>query len=78
MRTDAPAALRTALSESHPSKPVWRGTPAATVLESTKLAVVAATTGETWLNERAKTLQVNAHIVPRAGLSQGSAAARAR
>ena len=63
VRADAPAALRTALSESHPSKPVWRGTPAATVLESTKLAVVAATTGEKWLNERAKTLQVNAHIV---------------
>jgi polar amino acid transport system substrate-binding protein len=63
VRADAAAALRNALSESHPSKPVWRGTPAATVIESTKFAVVGGTTGETWLNARAKTLQVNAHIV---------------
>jgi putrescine:ornithine antiporter len=62
VRADAPAALRNVLSESRPTKPVWRGTPAANVLESTKLAVVGGTTGETWLNERAKTLQVNAHI----------------
>jgi polar amino acid transport system substrate-binding protein len=62
VRADAPAALRNVLSESRPNKPVWRGTPAATVLESTKLAFVGGTTGETWLNERAKTLQVNAHI----------------
>lgn len=63
LREDAPAALRNVLSEARPTKPVWRGTPAATVLESTKLAVVGSTTGESWLNERAKTLQVNAHIV---------------
>lgn len=63
VRTDAPAALRTALSESRPNKPIWRGTPAATVIESTKLAVVGGTTGEKWLNERAKSLQVNANIV---------------
>jgi putrescine:ornithine antiporter len=62
VRADAPAALRNVLSESRPTKPVWRGTPAATVIESTKLAVVGSTTGETWLNERAKTLQVNAQI----------------
>jgi putrescine:ornithine antiporter len=62
LRADAPAALRNVLSESRPTKPVWRGTPAATVLESTKLAVVGGTSGETWVNERAKTLQVNAHI----------------
>lgn len=63
LRADAPAALRNVLSESRPTKPVWRGTPAATVLESTKLAVVSSTTSESWLNERAKTLQVDAHIV---------------
>jgi polar amino acid transport system substrate-binding protein len=62
VRADAPAALRDVLSESRPAKPVWRGTPAATVIESTKLAVVGGTTGETWLNQRAKTLQVNAQI----------------
>jgi polar amino acid transport system substrate-binding protein len=63
LRADAPAPLRNVLSEARPTKPVWRGTPAATVLESTKLAVVGGTTGESWLNERAKTLQVNAHIM---------------
>jgi polar amino acid transport system substrate-binding protein len=62
VRSDAPAALRNVLSESRPTKPVWRGTPAATVLESTKLAVVGGTSGETWVNARAKTLQGNAHV----------------
>jgi polar amino acid transport system substrate-binding protein len=63
LRADAPAALRNVLTESRPTKPVWRGTPAATVLESTKLAFVGGTSGESWLQERAKTLQVNAHIM---------------
>lgn len=63
VRADAPASLRNALAESHPTKPVWRGSPAATVLESTKLAVVAETTGERWLSERAKSLQVASHVV---------------
>jgi putrescine:ornithine antiporter len=62
VRSDAAAALKTALAEAKPQKPIWRGTPAANVLESTKFAVVAGTTAETWLNSRAKTLQVNAHI----------------
>jgi polar amino acid transport system substrate-binding protein len=63
VRGDAPAALRTALSETRPQRAVWRGTPAAQVLESTKLAVVAGTTAEAWLNARAKSLQVDARIV---------------
>lgn len=63
VRSDAPAALRNVLSEGRPSTPVWRGSPAATVLGPTKLAVVAETSGERWLNERARTLQVDARIV---------------
>lgn len=63
VRTDAPAALRNILSESHAAKPVWRGTPAATVIESTTFAIVPGTTGEKWLTERAKSLQVDARIV---------------
>jgi putrescine:ornithine antiporter len=62
VRSDAAAALKTALSESKPQKVVWRGTPAANVIESTKFAVVAGTTAENWLNSRAKQLQVDAHI----------------
>jgi putrescine:ornithine antiporter len=63
IRSNAPAALRNALSETQTLKAVWRGTPAATVLQSTKFAVVAGTTAEVWLNARAKSLQVNAKIV---------------
>jgi putrescine:ornithine antiporter len=62
VRSDAAAALKTALSEAKPQKAIWRGTPAANVLQSTKFAVVAGTTAETWLNARAKTLQVDARI----------------
>jgi putrescine:ornithine antiporter len=62
VRGDAAAALKTALSESKPQKAVWRGTPAANVIQSTKFAVVAGTTAENWLNARAKSLQVDAHI----------------
>ena len=46
VRANAPAALRDVLSESRPAKPVWRGSPAVTVIESTKLAVVGGTSGE--------------------------------
>jgi polar amino acid transport system substrate-binding protein len=63
IRADTAAALRNALAESRPTKPVWRGTPAARVVEETTFAVVTGTTGEKWLTERAKSLQVNAKIV---------------
>jgi len=62
VRSDAAAALKSALSESKPQKAVWRGTPAANVISSTKFAVVAGTTAENWLNSRAKALQVDARI----------------
>jgi polar amino acid transport system substrate-binding protein len=63
VRADAPPQLRNALMESRPVKPVWRGTPAATVLESTVFAAVTGTTGDKWLAERARSLQVDAKIV---------------
>jgi polar amino acid transport system substrate-binding protein len=63
IRTDAATALRNALAESRPTKPIWRGTPAATVVQHTTFAVVTGTTGEKWLAERAKSLQVDAKIV---------------
>lgn len=63
VRTDAPTPLRNVLSEIRSTTPVWRGTPAATVIESTTLAIVPGTTGEKWLTERAKSLQVKARIV---------------
>ena len=74
LRADAPAALRDALAQSRSNSPVWRGSPAATVLKGTSLAVVAGTTSEKWLEGRRAELQVDARIVPvpdyRSGLQQ--------
>lgn len=63
VRVDAPESLRRLLSETVRTKPVWRGTPAATVLESTKFAIVPGTTGEKWFTEGASSLPVDVHRV---------------
>ena len=56
------------------ARPVWRGSPAAKVLEKANFAVVAGTTTENWLKARRTALQVDAEIVPvpdyRAGLQK--------
>lgn len=74
LRADAPAALRNALSEHPVSRPVWRGSPAAKVLQGTSIASVAGTTTEKWLQERRAALQVDAKLVSvpdlRTGLQQ--------
>jgi polar amino acid transport system substrate-binding protein len=49
---------------SPPSKPIWRGSPARTLLESQTLSVVASTTTVDWLRERAATFDIDATIVP--------------
>lgn len=71
LRKDASEALRTALADHPATKPVWRGSPAAKVLENTTFAVVSGTTTEAWLKERAATFQVNAKIVPVADYRSG-------
>jgi polar amino acid transport system substrate-binding protein len=74
IRADAPVALRDALGDTPSAHPVWRGSPAAKVLEGSTFAVVAGTTTQTWLESRRATFQLNARIVPvpdyRAGLQQ--------
>lgn len=74
LRANAPAALRDALGESRSNRAIWRGAPAAKVLQGTSLAVVSGTTTAKWLEGRRATLQVDAHIVPvadyRSGLQQ--------
>jgi polar amino acid transport system substrate-binding protein len=74
LRADAPAALRNALAERPVSRPVWRGSPAAKVLQGTSIASVAGTTTEKWLRDRRAALQVDATLVTvpdlRAGLQQ--------
>jgi polar amino acid transport system substrate-binding protein len=64
VRADAPAALRDALGETPSTKPVWRGSPAAKVLEKTTFAVVPGTSTEKWLESRRASLQIDAKIAP--------------
>ncbi|HZF15918.1 MAG TPA: amino acid ABC transporter substrate-binding protein [Steroidobacteraceae bacterium] len=71
VRADAAAALRNALAEHPDAKPVWRGSPAAKLLENTTFAVVSGTTTEAWLKERAATFQVNAKVTPVADYRSG-------
>ena len=74
LRSDTARALREALSDTATPRPVWRGSPAAKVLENTLLAVVAGTPSAAWLAGRRTALQVDAVIVPvpdyRTGLQQ--------
>ena len=74
MRADAVPALRSALGGTGVVRPVWRGSPAAKVLEDTTFAVVSGTTSATWLEASAASLQVDARITPvpdyRTGLQQ--------
>ena len=74
LRADSAEALRRALAEHPQSHPVWRGSPAAKVLEDTTFGVVSGTTTEKWLESRRAAFQVDARIVPvadyRAGLQQ--------
>jgi polar amino acid transport system substrate-binding protein len=63
LRADAPQQLRDALAEKPSPTPVWRGSPAAKVLEKTTFVVVPGTTTEEWLARTAKKLQVDAKIV---------------
>jgi polar amino acid transport system substrate-binding protein len=63
LRADAPTALRDALSETPSTKPVWRGSPAAKVLEKTTFAVVSGTTTEEWLKGGLKKFQIDAKVV---------------
>jgi polar amino acid transport system substrate-binding protein len=65
LRRDSSAALRDLLSNAPPqSRPIWRGSPARTILESKTFSVVAGTTGESWLAERLNTFQLTAKVVP--------------
>jgi polar amino acid transport system substrate-binding protein len=74
LRADAAAALREALSETPRERPVWRGSPAAKLLEKKSFAVVSGTTTESWLASRLDSFQIDAKTVPvpdfRTGLQQ--------
>jgi polar amino acid transport system substrate-binding protein len=74
LRSDAPTTLRDALSGSPNTRPVWRGSPAAKVLEQQRFAVVAGTAAERLFKERLATFQIKAQTVSvpdyRTGLQQ--------
>lgn len=74
VRNSASEALRNVLEEAPSTRVVWRGTPAAKVLERTSFGVVAGTSTEALLLNRLVTFQVGAKLVSvpdyRAGLQQ--------
>lgn len=64
IRNDAPTALKSALAEAKPPKPVWRGSPAVTTVRDTRVAVVSGSATQTWAIGRIATLQIGAQLVP--------------
>ena len=61
----APPELQEILERgSPPTKPIWRGSPARTLLAQQTFSVVANTRAVEWLRERAKAFDIAARIVP--------------
>ncbi|MCA1371789.1 amino acid ABC transporter substrate-binding protein [Bradyrhizobium sp. BRP14] len=72
LSASAPSALREVLAYGQPSeRPIWRGSPARTLLENKTFSPIAGTTSEGWLSERIKTFQLSATVVPVATYDQG-------
>ncbi len=72
LRADAPAALRDILAEGPPpSHPIWRGSPARTLLEKQTFSVVTGTNSETWLAGRIAAFQIDATVAPVANYEAG-------
>ena len=63
LREDAPAQLRAVLTGERPTRPVWRGSPAATVLQEQAFAVVSGTTTESWIADRLSLFHIDAEVV---------------
>jgi ABC-type amino acid transport substrate-binding protein len=65
LAADAPPELQEILERgSPPTKPIWRGSPARTLLEQQTFAVVANTRAVDWLRERAAAFDIDAKIIP--------------
>lgn len=72
LSTSSPLALREVLQYGEPSsRPVWRGSPARTILEHKTFSSIAGTTSEGWLSDRIKTFQLAATAAPVANYQQG-------
>jgi ABC-type amino acid transport substrate-binding protein len=64
LRNDAPAALKTALAEAQPPKPVWRGSPAVKTVKDTRVGVVSGSATQAWAIGKIAVLQIGAQLVP--------------
>jgi ABC-type amino acid transport substrate-binding protein len=72
LREDGPAALRDLLVEGQPpSHPIWRASPARTLLEKKTFSVVTGTTGVSWLAGRLDAFEISATVVPVEGYDTG-------
>jgi polar amino acid transport system substrate-binding protein len=72
LRADAPVGLREMLEKGRGGdRPIWRGSPAWTVLEKQSFAAVAGTTSEAWLKERIKTFKLDATVATVATYEEG-------
>jgi ABC-type amino acid transport substrate-binding protein len=63
VRSDASTQLRDVLEARVTEKPVWRGSPALTLLEKTRFAAVAGTTSEKTLAKRVASFKLNTATV---------------
>jgi polar amino acid transport system substrate-binding protein len=65
LAADSPPELQEILERgSPPTKPIWRGSPARTLLEQQTFSVVANSRAVDWLRERAAAFDIDAKIVP--------------
>jgi polar amino acid transport system substrate-binding protein len=72
LSASSPLALREVLQYGEPaSRPVWRGSPARTILEHKTFSSITGTTSESWLTDRLKTFQLAATATPVNSYQQG-------
>lgn len=72
LSASSPLALREVLQYGQPSdRPVWRGSPARTILEHKTFSSIAGSTSESWLSERIKTFQLAATATAVANYPEG-------
>ncbi len=65
LRADAPAPLRNIPALGRPPEhPVWRGSPARSILEKKTFSVVTGTTGPSWLARRLDAFEISANVAP--------------
>ena len=62
LRRDASPDLRGVLAGARANRPVWRGAPAATVLQRKTFAVVEGSTTEGWIADRLSTFHIDAEV----------------